>query len=106
MAKENQSEHSNSTEAKPKVSFSKIKESLGILSYMKPYQGSFILGLVFLFLSSFTTLAFPFLSGKLIDIATGKTAWLNLNIQQVTFLLLGVLFVQSLFSFGRVMLFS
>jgi len=95
-----------SAQEKPKFSLKKLMESFGILAYMKPYQVQFIIGMLFLFLSSFTTLAFPFLTGKLIDIATGKKVFWALDIQQVAFLLIGVLFVQSIFSFGRVVLFS
>jgi ABC-type multidrug transport system fused ATPase/permease subunit len=55
----------------PKVKIS--KESLGqaliLFSYLKPYRTKFVLSLVFIALSAFTTSMFPFFLGKMIDAA-------------------------------------
>ncbi|MFZ6664303.1 ABC transporter ATP-binding protein [Peijinzhouia sedimentorum] len=86
------------------------KAALGKLSrifnYMKPYMGKFVLGLVFLLLSSLTLLAFPELAGRLVDAASGNSDWYINDVNQIALLLLGVLLVQSFFSFFRVYLFA
>ena len=55
----------------PKVKISKqaIKEAREIFKYMKPYRWQFITGLVFIALSSVTTMLFPVFLQKLIDSA-------------------------------------
>lgn len=85
-----------------KQNISKIKS---IFRFLLPYKWSFILGLVFLLLSSLTLLTFPFVAGKLIDAAQG-TEWIVNDIDSIAFLLLGILAVQSVFSFFRVWLFA
>lgn len=77
-----------------------------IFNYMKPYRGKFVLGLVFLLLSSLTLLAFPELAGRLVDAASGNSDWYINDVNQIALLLLGVLLVQSFFSFFRVYLFA
>ncbi|MCH7407762.1 ABC transporter transmembrane domain-containing protein [Belliella sp. DSM 111904] len=85
------------------------KESLGklggIFRFILPYKWTFALGLFFLLLSSLTLLTFPFVAGKLIDTASGKT-WLINGINSIAMLLLGILLIQSIFSFFRVWLFA
>ncbi|AFL83782.1 ABC-type multidrug transport system, ATPase and permease component [Belliella baltica DSM 15883] len=85
------------------------KESLGklggIFRFILPYKWTFILGLLFLLLSSLTLLTFPYVAGKLIDTASGES-WLVDDINGIAFLLLGILLVQSVFSFFRVWLFA
>src|SRR6187431_1540985 len=56
----------------PKVKISKesLKEALILFTYLKPYRGKFILSLVFIALSAFTTSLFPFFLGKMIDAAS------------------------------------
>ncbi|GAB2619436.1 ABC transporter ATP-binding protein [Belliella aquatica] len=85
------------------------KESLGklggIFRFILPYKWTFILGLLFLLLSSLTLLTFPYVAGKLIDTASGES-WLIKDINGIAFLLLGILLIQSVFSFFRVWLFA
>ncbi len=78
-----------------------------ILRFLKPYRPAFTVGIVFLLLSSFTTMAFPWLMGKLIDSAkyTSEIAWMN-DTNTMALILAGVLLVQSVFSFFRVYLFA
>ncbi|MCX6274454.1 MAG: ABC transporter transmembrane domain-containing protein [Bacteroidetes bacterium] len=106
----------------PKVKIS--KESLGqaliLFTYLKPYRGKFILSLVFIALSAFTTSLFPLFLGKMIDAASpGATlpgagsmgSKFGFNLQDIhwslnttlmlIFLQLGV---QTIFSFMRVYL--
>ncbi|MDB4347357.1 ABC transporter ATP-binding protein/permease [Bacteroidia bacterium] len=54
---------------KAKINKENLKEALRIFRYLKPYKRYFIGGLVFISLSAFSTMAFPFLIGKMVDIA-------------------------------------
>lgn len=92
-------------EKKP-VNLSTLRKLLGVFRYVVPYRGAFILGLVALVFSSATVLMFPFLAGKLLDAASGKTGFFLTSINQVALALMGVLTLQSLFSFMRVYAFS
>ena len=91
---------------KVKVTGERLKKTTEIFHFIKPYRGKFITGAIFLLLSSITVLAFPYMTGKLIDAATGKSTnlWGNINI--ICSLLIVVLFFQSVFSFLRILLFS
>jgi ABC transporter fused permease/ATP-binding protein len=86
-----------------KENFSKL---LRIFSYVKPYSRQFTLGLICLLFSSTILLAFPALTGKLVDAASGNADWVINDINTIALALLGVLLVQSIFSFLRVVLFS
>jgi ABC transporter fused permease/ATP-binding protein len=85
------------------------KESLsklgGIFRFILPYKVNFLIGMLFLLLSSLTLLTFPFVAGKLIDTTSGET-WLVNDINSIALILLGILLVQSVFSFFRVWLFA
>ncbi|RED98840.1 ABC transporter ATP-binding protein [Marinoscillum furvescens] len=83
-----------------------LKRLAGIFSYMWPYKVPFIIGLVMLVVSSSIFMVFPYVSGKLIDIASGKQDWFINHIGKAALLLLAVLFAQSIMSFFRVVLFA
>lgn len=86
-----------------------IAKLKGIFKFLMPYKWIFALGLVFLVLSSVTSLVFPILIGPLIDAAQGKTeASIELlnDIDAIALLLFGVFFLQAIFSFFRVYLFA
>src|SRR5436190_6779081 len=76
-----------------------------IFRYMLPYRGTFAIGCVTLALSAATTLSFPRLAGELLDVAEGKSKYFS-SLGQVASTLLGILFLQSIFSFIRVYTFS
>ncbi len=86
------------------------KESLnklaGIYKFILPYRGQFAIGILSLLLSSVILLSFPLLSGQLIDVASGKNSWISNDLQTIALCLLGVFFVQSIFSFVRVYYFA
>lgn len=82
-----------------------LKKLLGIFRFVLPYRGLFIAGMICLLFSSTILLSFPYLAGKLIDIASGRS-WVLDSINTVTLLLLGVLLAQSIFSFLRVYFFA
>ncbi len=92
-------------EEKRKLNNQSIGQLKRIARFMKPYRGLFIFGLGSLFLSSFTIMAFPWLSGELLDAALGKPKFFS-SINEVALVLLATLFVQAIFSFIRVYTFS
>lgn len=92
-------------EEKRKLSRQNLSKLKGIFQFILPYKGAFFLGTVFLFLSSLTLLSFPYVAGKLIDTAQG-TNWIFTDLNHIAFLLIGILAVQSVFSFFRVWLFA
>src|SRR6187549_1137625 len=55
---------------KVKLSKESLRQSLILFTYIKPYRGKFILSLVFIAFSAFTTSLFPFFLGKMIDAAS------------------------------------
>src|SRR4026207_2308120 len=67
----NNSSNGKQKDESPKVKISKesLRQALVLFSYLKPYRGKFILSLVFIALSAFTTSLFPFFLGKMIDAA-------------------------------------
>lgn len=59
-------------EEKRPLNKASLRNLKSIARFMLPYKGIFSIGLVSLLLSSFTLMAFPRLSGELLDIASGK----------------------------------
>jgi ABC transporter fused permease/ATP-binding protein len=96
-------------EESPKVKFSKesVKEAMVIFRYLKPYKRVFISGLIFIALSSGTTMAFPYLLKQLIDSAHGDvTRHLPYSPGTIALIMIGVLAMQMVFSFLRIYLFT
>src|SRR6187551_1642454 len=92
-------------EDKRKINKTSLRQLLGIFKFMLPYRGLFIFGIISLILSSVTLLAFPRLSGELLDVASGKPKYFE-TINQTALALVLILLVQSIFSFIRVYTFS
>jgi ABC transporter fused permease/ATP-binding protein len=93
----------------PKAKFSKenIRQSLVIFGYIKPYIGKFVAGLVFIALSSATTMAFPYLLKKLIDSAQLKGPIVFFATPSgIAVMMIGLLVLQMVISFMRVYLFT
>src|SRR3954452_7229831 len=59
---------------KAKISKENLSQALILFTYLKPYKAKFILSLVFIALSAFTTSLFPLFLGKMIDAATPGAA--------------------------------
>ncbi len=102
-------------EEKRKLTKGNLKKLFEITRYIKPYRTYFILGMICLAFSSTTLLAFPYLAGKLVDVADGKNWQLPFpadnpyiveRISDIGLALIGVLFIQSIFSFFRVYFFA
>ena len=70
--------------------------------YIRPFQGEFLLGMLFLLLSSGSNLAFPAFLGDLVDAAQNDAARIN----PIAFTLGGLLLAQAVFSFGRIVFFE
>lgn len=92
-------------EEKRKINKQNLSKLGGIFRFLMPYKLAFISGLVFLLFSSLTLLTFPFVAGKLIDTAQGST-WIVNDVNSIALILIGILAVQSIFSFFRVWLFA
>ncbi len=95
---------------KKKLTKESFRQGLRIFRYVLPYRSSFVLGMVLLLLSSTTTMLFPWIIGKLVNVANGKPLALPggilLNINQIAGGLFGVTVLQGLFSFGRIWFFT
>lgn len=101
--------NSTSEQDTPKLAVTKenLKESLIIFQYVKPYRGIFITGLIFIALSSITTMAFPYLLGKLLENAQAiKDGKIAIPPGTIALYMLGVLAIQMVFSFLRIYLFT
>jgi len=92
---------------KAKINKQTIKTASGLLSYLRPYRWKFVIGLIFLLLSSLTGLAFPALLGAMIDVAKGDSPrWFIPNsINAIGVMSFIILFFQSFVSFFRIRLF-
>ena len=89
--------------AKKRIDWKALKRGSKLYSYIRPYQGKFLLGVVFLFLSSAANLAFPKLLGDLVNASSLEN--FNSSIKQVALMLFGVLILQATFSYFRIILF-
>jgi ABC-type multidrug transport system fused ATPase/permease subunit len=104
---------------KAKINRENLRQALILFKYLKPYRGKFILGMVFIALTAFSTSLFPLFLGKMIDaaspgtalpgIATGSNFGLNLksirwSLNTALLLIFCQLTVQTFFSFMRVYL--
>lgn len=91
---------------KAKLTWENLKETLLIFSYVKPYLGKFIAGLIFIALSSLTTMAFPYLLKQLINSASGIAVPPFGSAGNIVGWMFAVLVIQMLFSFMRIYLFT
>lgn len=92
-------------EEKRKLNKQNLNKLGGIFRFLTPYKWAFFSGLLFLLFSSLTLLTFPFVAGKLIDTAQGSE-WIVNDVNSIALILIGILAVQSVFSFFRVWLFA
>lgn len=91
---------------KAKITWANLRETLLIFSYVKPYIGKFITGLIFIALSSLTTMAFPYLLKQLINSANGVAVPPFGTAGSIVGWMFAVLVIQMLFSFMRIYLFT
>ena len=103
MAAFGRKKNSDTEEKKPKITKESLKKSLRLFRFVKPYLGVFSIGLLFLFLSSLTSMAFPYLTGQLVDAANTEVLG---QINDIALLLLGVFFANAVFSYFRIYTFA
>lgn len=98
----NSTEGSEDEVPKKKLTAENLKKGLRIYSFLGPHKAKFMLGLLFLALTSATALAFPWLMGELVNTIERK------DLDRANFLgmiLIVILIAQSFFSFMRIYLF-
>ena len=104
---------------KARINKENLRQALVLFKYLKPYRGKFILGLVFIALSAFTTALFPLFLGKMIDAVSPGAALpgmdkgsqfgfslknIHWSLNTTLLLIFCQLTVQTFFSFMRVYL--
>lgn len=87
---------------KAKLTSNSLSKALRIFKYGRNHKWKFYVGLLFLLLTSATALAFPKLMGMLVDCVTNKDLG---KANEIALMLMGVLFLQAVFSFFRISLF-
>lgn len=97
---------SNEENTNKRLSLSGLKTAFRIFGFIRPYRSLFITGMVFLLVSSFTTMTFPYFMGKLIDTAGNPEGGLFADTNKMALVLLGLLVIQAVISFFRVYLFA
>ncbi len=104
----------NKKEEKIKLTKESYAKAKGIFTYLRPYGFMYSIGWVFLVLSTFAGLLFPFLMGQLLGGTSAEPVSMQesvklidlKNINTVALLLLILFGAQALFSFFRVVLFT
>ncbi|RFZ84702.1 ATP-binding cassette domain-containing protein [Mucilaginibacter terrenus] len=89
---------------KAKIDKQTLRKIGKLVSYIKPYRGKFIGGLLFLIISSLVGLAFPGFFGALIDASQGiqRFTFIPANLATIGKIAVVVLFLQGFVSFFRI----
>jgi ABC-type multidrug transport system fused ATPase/permease subunit len=97
---------------RPKISFDLFKKIFKVFKYVKPFKLIFSLSILFLFLSNFTLILFPYILPKMTDVALGNSFYLfpeifgkTITIDsriKICIVLLIIVFFQSITSFARI----
>lgn len=90
---------------KVKLTRERLQKALQIFTYVLPYKWYMVAGLFFLISGSVLFLGIMKLPGEILNVATGKSNW-GMSLNQVFLLLIGLLFLQSIFSYFRVQVFA
>lgn len=88
---------------KRKISKEGFKKAIQLFSFTSPYRSHYWIGMVFLVLSTLTTLLFPILIGEMTKVMEGKSQY---SINLVALFFGAILLCQGVFSFFRVYFFS
>ncbi len=91
------------SDPKPKMSWERLKSSMYVFKYIKPYKWQFIIGLILLSLSSGIFLLLTPMSGKMVDIALGRDK-MNMSLNSAGLILILILILQSVISYFRIQL--
>ena len=109
MARPNYNSNGSVKTEPPKVKLNKenFREALLIFRYVKPYRWQFGGGLLFIALSSLSTMSFPYLLKQLIDSANAfSKGQAHFTPGTIALVMISVLGIQMVFSFMRVYLFT
>lgn len=92
---------------KTKLNKDTFKKALKIFSYIKPFKWKFVIGMIFLILSSLTMLTVPALLGAMINAAQGQQSytWLPADVSYIGGLSIAILGILAVISFFRIRLF-
>ena len=101
-------------EKRVKLSKDSIKKARKIFTYLRPYSGVYLIGWVFLVLSSFIGLLFPLLMGQLLGAESGQDSSMSgllekISISDINSVAIGLFVVfgaQAIFGFFRIILFT
>ncbi len=88
---------------KKKITLSGLRNAFKLYKYIKPFNKEYALGFFFLVGSSLANLAFPKLLGELVNSGTENV--LGEEIGKIALILAGILIIQSIFSYFRIVLF-
>lgn len=77
-----------------------------LIGFLRPHLRLFVTGMVLLFASNAVFLAFPWLTGQIINELSGGEPWIIRGVGSLSSLLLAVLTVRALLSFGQIWLFG
>ena len=91
----------NKKREKIKLKKGSFKKSLKVFKYLKPYKSVYIVGLIFLLLSSFASLLFPLFIGEMVDASQKSMSSIN----KMALLLFALFTLQAIFSYFRIVLF-
>lgn len=103
MAKRDKGLDDHPEDKKRKISREGFQKAIQLFQFIKPYKWIFIWGMVFLVLSSATTLSFPMLIGEMTRVIEGNS---DFTLNQVTLFFGIILALQGVFSFFRVYFFA
>ena len=90
-------------EPKKKLTLSGLRNMLKLVKYMRPYRFQYYVGMFFLLGSTAASLAFPKLLGDLVKV--GSEGFSQEKVNQVILILLGVLVIQAISSYFRIITF-
>lgn len=93
-------------DAKRKIKRGDFQKALKIYKFILPYKWFFAIGMVFLGISTLTSLSLPIFAGKFLDVATGKPSPYFQNLTEVTTFFALILVMQAVVSFFRIFLFA
>ena len=102
----------NKDEKKVKLEKGAYKRAMRVFKFISPYKGVFFIGIIFLILSSITSMGFPYLVGELFGTKDPSQIDANVDWKEfedtnlVMYLLFGVFIANAIFSFFRIYLFS
>ncbi len=107
MARNRANRELDEVDKKVKLNKENWKEALALFRFIKPYRSYFAGGLLFIVLSSVTTLSFPYLLKRLIDSANAMSKGeIVISPDTIALWMLGILLLQMTFSYSRVYFFS